>query len=187
MRSGKGRFEKLSGLALALRSYRRTPKRDHGMRRDNFALAVENIDWVEEDGDPREPLVNIDFQGPEALLRERLSGANGDLLEAEETDVAFRLQEPLDQNDAVGVVSVTNRLTGDFVLELNEEAADVMRFIAAAREYGKRTDVDGGRYRVEISLNGDQLVAYEKETFLVYDPDGKLLRSKSLIPSGVEL
>jgi hypothetical protein len=157
------------------------------MRRDYFALAVENIDWVDEDGDPREPLVRIDFQGPETLLRDRLSGANGDLLEAGETDVAFRLQEPLDEDGAVGVVSVTNRLTGDFVLELNEEAADVMQFIRAAREYGKRTDVDGGRYRVEISINDECLVTYEKETFLVYDPDGKLLRSKSLIPSGVEL
>jgi hypothetical protein len=157
------------------------------MRRDYFALAVDNIDWVDVDGEPREPLVRIDFQGPEDDLRERLAGSDENLLDASETDVAFRLQESLDEEGATGVVSVTNRFTGDFILELNEEATDVMRFIRAAREYGKRSDVDGGRYRVELSINGDPLVDYEKGTFLVYDADGNLLRSKSLIPSGVEL
>jgi hypothetical protein len=85
------------------------------------------------------------------------------------------------------VVGVTNRVTGDFVLELNESTEDVFRFIRAAREYGRTADVDDGRYRVEISLDGDDLVAYEKQTFLVYDAEGNLLRSESLIPSGVEL
>ncbi|MFB6154954.1 MAG: DUF5793 family protein [Haloferacaceae archaeon] len=157
------------------------------MRRDYFALAVDNIDWVDADGDPREPQVRIDFQGPEDSLRERLVGSDEELLDAAETDVAFRLQAPLDRGGATGVVSVTNRFTGDFILELNEEADDVMRFIDAARAYGEQSDAESGRYRVELSINGEPLVTYEKETFLVYDADGNLLRSKSLIPSGVEL
>ncbi|ESP89644.1 DUF5793 family protein [Candidatus Halobonum tyrrellensis] len=156
------------------------------MRRDYFELEVENLEWVEAGEDPRKPRVYIDFHGPEEELRERLAGSRGDLLAAEETDVAFRLQESADDPDATGVVGVTNRLTGDFVLELNEDADDVLRFITAAREYGKRDDGDG-RYRVEIDVEGEQLVAYEKETFLVYDAEGNLLRHDSLIPSGVEL
>jgi len=83
-----------------------------------------------------------------------------------------------------GVVAVTNRFTGEFVLELNETAADVLPFVRAARE---TADGDDASYRIEIDIEGDHLVTYDKETFLVYDHEGNLLRSESLIPSGVEL
>lgn len=155
------------------------------MRRDYFDLAVENIEWVQQDGDPEKPLVRIDFHGPEGLLEGRLAGTGKEILTAEETDVAFRLRESTENNPS-GVVGVTNRITGDFVLELNQEADDVLTFITAAREYGKSGE-DDGQYRVEIAIENEQFVTYEKSTFLVYDADGNLLRSESLIPSGVEL
>ena len=157
------------------------------MRRDYFELDVENISWVDDDGDPSKPLVRIAFHGPSEELDRRLSDPTGTYLDASETDVAFRLQDSLDEPDATGVVSVTNRITGDFVLELNEDADDVLTFIRAAREYGHDADADDGRYRVEVRVDGEEAVAYEKQTFLVYDADGNLLRSHSLIPSGVEL
>ncbi len=156
------------------------------MRRDYFTLDVRNVGWVDGDGDPAKPTVTIDFEGPTASLRERLSGGDGELLDAGETDVAFRLQKPLEDPDADGVVSVTNRITGDFVLELNEEAEDVLRFIRAARKYGQSAG-DDGRYTVHIHIDGEKVVSYEKSTFLVYDSEGSLLRQHSLIPSGVEL
>ncbi|MFC6614454.1 DUF5793 family protein [Halopenitus salinus] len=158
------------------------------MRRDHFELTVEGVERDGGDGDPRKPFVRIDFHGPEGLLTDRLTGPDGDLLAAEETDVAFRLREPIEDESATGVVAVTNRVTGEFVLELNEAAEDVLGFIRAAREYGRATDDDEeGRYRVEIAIDGEVLVTYDKRTFLVYDPDGNLLRGESLIPSGVEL
>ena len=158
------------------------------MRRDYFELDVDNVTWVDDSGDPKKPLVRIDFRGPREELERRLSDPSGGYLEAQDTDVAFRLQDSLDTSDAEGVVSVTNRTTGDFVLALNQTADDVLTFIRAAREYG-RTAVasDDGRYRVEVNIDGDDVVIYEKQTFLVYDADGNLLRSHSLIPSGVEL
>lgn len=157
------------------------------MRRDYFELEVQNVDWIRENGEPRKPLVRIDFHGPEELLRERLGDDDGELLGAAEVDVSFRLLEPHENDpEAEGVVSVTNRLTGDFVLELNAAADDVLRFIRAAREYGRSSGSDG-QYRVEIDLAGASLVEYEKGTFLVYDVEGNLLRTESLIPSGIEL
>lgn len=161
------------------------------MRRDYFELDVTNVDWVADGGDPEKPNVRIEFTGSEDDLRARLTDRDGDLLDARETDAAFRLTDDVDETDATGVVSVTNRITGDFILELNEDAGDVLRFVRAARRYGESTD-DGegggdGRYRVEILVDGEQLVVYEKSTFLVYSNDGDLLRSHSLIPSGVEL
>ncbi len=156
------------------------------MRREHFTLDVSNVDWVETDGEPRKPSVSIDFTGPETLLRERLTAPDGDVLDASETDVALRLQEPLDE-DAAGVVSVTDRITGDFVLELNEDASNVLKFIRAARNYGEVATEDEGRYEVSITLDGEEFVTYDKRTFLVYDDQGDLLRQHSLIPSGVEL
>jgi hypothetical protein len=157
------------------------------MRRDYFTLDAENVDRVAGDEPPEKPVVHIDFHGPEELLRGRLTGPEGDLLSAEQTDIAFRLQGSVDDPDATGVVGVTDRVTGDFVLELNEDAEGVLRFIRAAREYGKATGDSDGRYRIEISIDGEPLTTYEKGTFLVYDVDGNLLRSESLIPSGIEL
>ncbi|WP_440765795.1 DUF5793 family protein [Natronorubrum sp. DTA7] len=156
------------------------------MRREHFTLDVSNVDWVETDGEPSKPSVSIDFTGPATMLRERLTGSDGDVLEAGETDVALRLQEPLG-SDAAGVVSVTNRVTGEFILELNEAADDVLTFIRAARGYGEDATEDEGRYEVEITLDGEHYVTYDKRTFLVYDDEGNLLRQHSLIPSGVEL
>ncbi|MEF8799681.1 MAG: DUF5793 family protein [Halolamina sp.] len=156
------------------------------MRRDYFELEVTNIDWLAEGCEPVQPLVQIEFSGPGETLRERLSDADGNPLEGDDVDVAFRLQGNLDEESAApGVVAVTNRITGDFVLELNETADDVLRFIDAARAYSETED--GGGYRVIVSIDGDPLAEYEKQTFLVYDAEGEFLREESLIPSGVEL
>jgi hypothetical protein len=157
------------------------------MRRDYFTLEVDNVDWVEDDRSPAKPSVAIDFEGPASTLRERLTAPDGDLLVAAETDVTYRLQSGLDADDSRGVVSVTDRITGDYVLELNEAAADVLTFIRAARTYGKETDEDDGHYAVTIIIDGEEVATYEKDTFLVYDADGNLMRQHSLIPSGVEL
>ena len=156
------------------------------MRREHFTLDVSNVDWADTDGQPRKPSVTIDFTGPATELRERLTGHDGEVLEAGETDVALRLQGPLG-TDADGVVSVTDRITGDFILELNEDASDVLKFIKAARSYGEATSEDDGRYEVKIDLDGEEFVTYDKRTFLVCDDEGDLLRQHSLIPSGVEL
>ncbi|MFB6124471.1 MAG: DUF5793 family protein [Halanaeroarchaeum sp.] len=154
------------------------------MRREYFTLSVRNVD--REEDDPAIPTVEIDFQGPESDLENRLTGPDGALLAAENTDVAFRLNTPIDESTATGVVAVTNRLTGDYILELNVDAVDVFAFIRAASRYAERTD-DDARYRVEIDFDGEAFVTYEKSTFLVYNRDGDLLRAESLIPSGVEL
>jgi len=157
------------------------------MRRDYFELDVTDVDWVEDsDADPGKPNVAIEFAGATAELEDRLTDREGNRLDASETDAAFRLTDDFDDPDAGGVVAVTNRITGEFVLELNQDADDVLKFVRAARRYGEATG-DDGQYRVEIRVDGEQLVVYEKSTFLVYSKDGDLLRSHSLIPSGIEL
>ena len=155
------------------------------MRRDYFTLEARNLEWVEEDR-PECPTVHIDFRGPETDLREGFMRNDGAVLSAEETDVSFRLQGDPDDEDTTGVVAVTNRITGDFIFEINASAVDVFRFIDAARRFADETEADSS-YRVELYLDGEEFVTYEKDTFLVYTSDGALMRSRSLIPGGVEL
>lgn len=156
------------------------------MRRDYFTLEAQNIEWVEEGGEPQLPTVRVDFQGPETDLRTGFTKRDGSTLEAEETDISFRLQGEPEDGTTEGVVAVTNRVTGDFIFELNVDAEDVFRFLGAARRYAEEME-DTSRYRIELFLDGDAFVTYEKDTFLVYTREGDLLRSQSLIPGGVEL
>lgn len=157
------------------------------MRRDYFTLDVSGLDWVEHGGEPTKPTVIIDFEGPASLLQERITGFSAELLEDSEIDVSFRFMTEADDPDAKGVVSITDRITGDYVLELNAPAEKVFSFIKAARAFGDHESDDTDRYRIEIRIDADPVVAYDKRTFLVYDKDGNLLRNDSLIPSGVEL
>ncbi len=158
------------------------------MRREHFDLDVRNLDWLTAGGDPEQPVAHIQFSGPKDELIERLTATDGSPLDAGEIDVAFRLRDPFEESTAAaGVVGVANRFTGDFVFETNESAEDVFEFIHAAREYGQQANRPDGRYRIELSIVGDETVTYEKGTFLVYDDTGDLLREQSLIPSGVEL
>lgn len=157
------------------------------MRRDYFTLDVSGVEWVDEDSDPEKPTVVIDFEGPASLLQERMTGFSAELLDASAVDVSFRFQTEVDDPDAQGVVSVTDRMTGDYVLELNTPAPRVLDFIRAAREYGKRAAEDDDRYRIQILIDGESVVTYDKRTFLIYNYEGNLLRKHSLIPSGVEL
>jgi hypothetical protein len=152
------------------------------MRREYFDLHVSNTDWVATDGQPAKPTVTIDFDGPSEVLEERLAGADDGLVAADETDVNYRLHA----DDGDGVLSVTNRITGDFVLELNADSDGVLGFIRAARAYGEATDGEG-RYRVVVRFEGRDVLAQDKSTFLVYNSEGNLVRQHSLIPGGVEL
>ena len=153
------------------------------MRRENFDIHVSNTEWVGAGDEPGKPTIAIEFDGPSERLRSRLVGTEGTVVGADETDVNYRFHA---DGEDEGVLSITNRITGDFVLELNATADGVLEFIRAARAYGDHTDEDG-RYRITVEEDGDRLLAHEKSTFLVYNEDGNLVRQHSLIPGGVEL
>lgn len=152
------------------------------MRRDYFTLDLRNSG----DEHTEAPVLEIRFDGPRDQLRERLRARSDETIDGDETDIAYRLQGSVDVAEAAGVVGVTDRLTGEFIIELNAAASRILEFVEAARAYGKTTSA-ATRYRVEILIRGEQVTAFDKSTFLVYDGEGELLRQHSLIPSGVEL
>ncbi|MEF8782828.1 MAG: DUF5793 family protein [Haloarculaceae archaeon] len=145
------------------------------MRRDHFTLAVEHVD--SQSTDP--PTLAVLYEGPAGNLTARLT-ATGEAPGSEDVDSAFRLQGPVAAEDSPGVFSLSRRLTGEYLLEAKADAAAVRALIDAARERG-------GSYRIRIERPGADDIVLDKETLLVYDPDGNLLRQESLIPSGVEL
>lgn len=156
------------------------------MRRDYFTLEVRDVAWVEDGSEPIRPTLSVTFEGPASILRERLTGEGEQPLDRGDIDVSFRFQSETDEVEAPGVVSVTHRMTGEYLLELNAPASDILDFIRAAREYSEHTGEDD-RYGVHINIGEDTVVEYEKRTFLMYTKEGNLLREQSLIPSGVEL
>lgn len=156
------------------------------MRRDYFTLQVSDAAWIDdEDAEPVLPQLLIEYEGPAAPFLDSFKRGEGPI-PGDEIDVAYRLQDPIETTDAAGVLSITDRFTGEFLLELNAPAEMVVPFLRAARRYGESEAESGGRYHIEVHAGDDQLV-YEKRTLLVYNNDGSLLRRHSLIPSGVEL
>jgi hypothetical protein len=143
------------------------------MRRDYFTLEVAT--------DSGKPEARVGFDGPAEGFEDRLTDDEGAPLSAGQIDVAYRLHGGEYAPDAEGVLAISDRITGDFVLECNAAVETIRELVEAAREY------DGGRYRLVVTINGREALAHEKSTFLVYNRDGDLLRQHSLIPSGVEL
>jgi len=151
------------------------------MRRDYFTLTVDGVD-----DEQLKPSITLAFDGPSDMLAERLGGEGGAVLDESEVDVAFRYTTPVDDEDAEGVFSVTNRLTGEFILETNTAGTPVVALVEAARS-DEAAEAEGGRYEIRIIDDGDEIAVYDKRTLLVYDTDGDLRRQHSLIPGSVEL
>ena len=149
------------------------------MRRDHVTLDVR---YADPDGN-QPPTAVLTVEESTDLLGERLVISGGERLGADRLDVVFRFQAPVD-NDATGVFSLSNRVTGEFVLEVNADAGPVLDVVETARD---GPDDHEACYRVVVRQGDEDVAVYEKETLLVYDDDGNLLRQHSLIPSGVEL
>ena len=139
------------------------------MRRDYFTVDVQPHS---EDTRPR---ISIEYDGPSGVLRDRLRRGDNTLA-ADDIDVTFRRQADSER----GVLSLTDRVTGEFVLEVTVESAAIDDLVETAQE-------NDGEYAVDVTDDEGKSLVYGKETLLVYDHDGSLLRQRSLIPTGVEL
>jgi hypothetical protein len=145
------------------------------MRREYFTLAIR---LPSDDAAPSRPTIALAFEGPLDELQDALADDAGEPLPADAVDVTCRLQG---DDDATCVVGLTHRLTGEFLLEVNADADDIFDLVEAARDGDEEPT-----YRVAVETD-EETTVYDKETLLVYDSDGNLLRGQSLIPSGVEL
>jgi hypothetical protein len=132
------------------------------------------------DADDGRPTVRSDFDGPSDDYGKRLTSGT-------EVDLAFRYQTAVDDEDATGVFSITDRVTGEFILEINADADTIRRLVDAVRRYDETTNGNEGSFSVQVVDDEGVRFEADKRTLLVYDDEGSLRRKRSLIPSGVEL
>ena len=137
------------------------------MRRDQFAVTV----W---DGTP--PTAAVTYDGPSDELEERLEAVD---LEDCNVDASFRLLGPLEE-DAEGVFALTDRLTGEYLFEAEADAGELLELV-------EQVDGGDGESRYQVRIRHDETITCELDGLFVYDQNGELLRSRSLIPGGVEL
>lgn len=143
------------------------------MRRDYFTIDIRPE--LDDDG---VPTIAIEYTGPSGGLRDRLTATAEATLDSSEVDVAFRHQAESES----GVLSLTDRLTGEFIFEVPAPVEAVDELVSGAQ----RHDGDG-EYAVRLTDADGKSLVYEKATLLVYDEAGNLLRQRSLIPGSVEL
>lgn len=156
------------------------------MRQDQCEVEIRDHDWIDTDDQPVQPTLSITSRAPEADFRDRMTDRDNTILAATEIDVAFRYQSAVDDADAIGVLGVTHRTTGAYILEAPTEEDLIQTVIKAATRYAERT-ATGRYYTLEFWTARGLFASYEKQTFLVYAQDGTLLRHRSLIPTGVEI
>lgn len=144
--------------------------------RDYFALDVTT-------GDGAKPHVTVSFDGPAGPFIEQLGGEED--IASDRLDVSYRMHDDTMATGASGVLAVTDRVTGDFILECNADAGTVDRLVTAAREHEE--SASDGQYQFTLTVTDRAVVSCDRDLFLVYNTDGDLLRQHSLIPSGVEL
>lgn len=148
--------------------------------RDYFTLDVTT-------GERTKPQITVSFDGPSQQFMEQLGEDNGTVpsLDSDRLDVSYRMHDDSMAPGTSGVFAVTDRVTGDFILECNADAGTIDRLVTAAREHDDSTT--DGQYQFTLTVNEQEALSCDRDLFLVYSTEGELLRQHSLIPSGVEL
>lgn len=156
------------------------------MRREQNEVESRNTHWIDTGDQPIQPTLSLTSYRHHADLRDRLNGNGDELLPAKGIDVAFRYQSAATDADASGVLGVTNRMTGAYILEVTTAAELIHTVTDVATRYAETCGTDR-RYTLQLGTESDLITSYDKRTLLVYAQDGTLLRQHSLIPTGVEI
>lgn len=144
------------------------------------------VDWDETGGPPKKPVLVIHFKGSDSELQDRLESPEAGRPYPNEIDITFRLRSHRDESDASGVLTISNRLTGEHMLEFETDAKPVFDFVHAVHRYADET---GKEVQYYIDLKSDEGTGWdwEKQVLAVRASDGDLLRGRSLLPTWVEL
>lgn len=131
------------------------------------------------------PILVIHFDGSSDRLHEELNTRLREDTSAADIEVSFRFLGSGDDAEA-GVLALTDRVTGDYILECDGETETIRKLIQTVREDTESTD-ESAQYAVQIQAGTDSLARFTKELLPVYDADGTLLRHRSLIPGDIEM
>jgi len=155
------------------------------MERSQFTVCTSTSESSTNDSGPDQPTLCLEFDGTADRLHEHLSSRLRNDLSGDEVDVSFRAVATPDQTDS-GVVTLSDRITGAYILESKTPTETVTEFVQDVRTYAGHSGQDP-RYTVQIRAEEKTITAFEQELLLVYDSDGTLRRHASLIPNDTEV
>lgn len=155
------------------------------MRRDSRDLEIHTGDRSEDGALPGRPTLSVHCYDETDAVGARVNRGNGEVLTGTDLDVAFRFQTSTKVDESTGILSVTDRTTGAFIVEVPTSSRPIVEFVRVARRNGD-TATDS-TYAIRLLLDNDPVVVDEKRAFLVYAADGTLLRHCSLIPADIEI
>lgn len=135
-----------------------------GMRRDYFDVTLRSA---------AVPELVVTYDGPTGELSTHLETALTD----DAVDVAFR-----HQTEDTGVLSLTDRLTGEFILEATVPIETIDTLVSSAQRDG-----DPSEYVLRLVTDETEPFSCHTQTLLVYSADGNLLRNRSLVSGSIEL
>lgn len=150
-----------------------------------MTLTLTNVDWLQNESAPRMPCLEMQIDGPKEMVVKRLQAPDEDPYEPQNIDVFYRHQavEPPVES---GVLSLADRLTGAYILEIPTSPHLIEKLVYAVQQYGKRREASP-QFEMKIQIEDRQLASFSKDTLLIYGTDDVLLRERSLIPSGIEI
>ena len=155
------------------------------MQGDQFTIGFTTTELTVTGADSGQPVLRLSFDGSRGSLQELLRERLRDDISEEAVDVSFRSLSPIDKMGE-GVLSLSDRVTGAYVLEIRTQREPILEFVHSVREYADRTGHEAA-YRIVMQANAETVTVFEKTLLLVYDANGTLRRHASLIPSDIEL
>lgn len=156
------------------------------MHRDKLSARVGDIEWFDTGQQPSKPTFIITFDGPASDLRSRFQRPGSEQYTPADIDIFYRPHPSARPAASSGVLGLSDGMTGDYLLELNLGSDVIETLVAAVRQYASAAEA-GPRYSVELWAGDHQLGTFDKETLLVFNADGELVRQRSLPPDGLEI
>lgn len=154
------------------------------MDREQLSITVQHTDEGDTDSS-KQPLLCITCHGPASDLNDALPTPDGEI-SGECIDVAVRLQPPVENEPERAVLSLSQRVTGQFILEAPLKTPRLWEFIDAANQYAAAVNTEHC-FSLRVQTHDEHVAIHDKRTLLVYDSNGVLLRTQSLIPHSIEI
>lgn len=151
----------------------------------HWDLHTSHTGWIETGGTPLTPVLHLQFGGHSEELIDQMSKTGTGNEYPEDIDIAFQLRTSPDDSNATGVLAVSDRLTGEYLLELEVATERIFAFVRCVHEYADATG-DEVEYIVSLDAEDGTAMEFQKNVLLVRMTDGELYRSRSLIPPWVE-
>lgn len=151
----------------------------------HWDLHTSHTDWIETGGIPLTPVLHLGFSGHSEELIDQLPNTGTGNEYPDDIDVAIQLRTSPDDSNATGVLAVSDRLTGEYLLELEVAAERIFAFVRCVHEYADATGDEVG-YIVSLDAEDGTAMEFQKHVLLVRMTNGDLYRSRSLIPPWVD-